>query len=301
MSAPAARIGPITLTVPDLAAAEDFYRDALGFMRAGSPIRWTSDRADLIGAPGAGVTALSLRLGAQGIDLLAFDSPGRSYPSGSTSSDLWFQHCAIVVGDMAAAFSRLAGFDAPAITLGGPQVLPPNTGSVAAYKFRDPFGHPLELLHFPAGVGDPAWQAPDGPLFRGIDHTAIAVSDTARSVSFYQAALDLDVTARSENAGPEQSRLDAVESARVDVVALSPVRATPHLELLGYRTGLRRPRPEGETAADIAVTRTLVEVDDLRAVRAASVREGTWDGRPAALISDPDGHVLLVIESRSST
>ena len=37
-------------------------------------------------------------------------------------------------------------------------------GGVAAFKFRDPDGHPLELIQFPAGVGDPRWQAKSGVL-----------------------------------------------------------------------------------------------------------------------------------------
>ena len=34
----------------------------------------------------------------------------------------------------------------------GPQLLPPSTGSVTAFKVRDPDGHPLELSYNPARV-----------------------------------------------------------------------------------------------------------------------------------------------------
>jgi hypothetical protein len=62
-----------------------------------------------------------------------------------------------------------------------PQRLPDwnkSAGGIEAYYFKDPDGHPLEILHFPPDKGDPKWQKPNGRLFLGIDHTAIAVHDT---------------------------------------------------------------------------------------------------------------------------
>ena len=42
-----------------------------------------------------------LRLGRERIELLEFtETAGRPYPLGSTSTDLWFQHVAIVVTDI---------------------------------------------------------------------------------------------------------------------------------------------------------------------------------------------------------
>ena len=49
-----------------------------------------------------------LRLGRERIELLEFtEAGGRSYPLGSTSTDLWFQHMAIVVNDMRQAYLRV--------------------------------------------------------------------------------------------------------------------------------------------------------------------------------------------------
>jgi catechol 2,3-dioxygenase-like lactoylglutathione lyase family enzyme len=292
------RVEGVSLTVPDLAAAETFYRDALGFCRRGAPMRLGRAEAALLGAPDAAVTRLGLRLGRQNLDLLAFDPPGRPYPPQSTASDLWFQHCAIVVGDMAAAYAHLQGFAITPISQGGPQVLPPNTGSVSAYKFRDPFGHPLELLHFPFGTGDAAWQEPvTRGLFQGIDHSAIAVSRAASGAEFYVRVLGFRMGAQSENQGFEQARLDAIAGDDVDVVALLPRHAPPHLELLGYRDGTRRPRPAGEGPADVMATRTVLAVDELGPEAAGLIeRRGAWAGRPAAVLRDPDGHVLVVVE-----
>ena len=79
-----------------------------------------------------------------------------------------------------------------------------NAGGIRAFYFKDPDGHPLEILWFPEGKGDPKWQQPSDRLFLGIDHTAIVVSDTAQSLRCYRDTLGLRVAGESENYGPEQ-------------------------------------------------------------------------------------------------
>ena len=103
-----------------------------------------------------------MRLGDEVIELARFDVAGRPYPPGSRSSDLWFQHLAIVVADMDAAYAMLSAADLAASDLdaAGPQTLPPRNGGVQAFKFHDPDGHPLELIWFPPGQGRPRWQRP---------------------------------------------------------------------------------------------------------------------------------------------
>ena len=44
------------------------------------------------------------------------------------------------------------------ISTSGPQLLPAASGGVSAFKFRDPEGHPLELIAFPPGAVPPQWQ-----------------------------------------------------------------------------------------------------------------------------------------------
>jgi catechol 2,3-dioxygenase-like lactoylglutathione lyase family enzyme len=109
----------ISTTVADLRRAAAFYRDALGFVPGDETT--IADRAwtRLIGLPPA-VTArtLHLRLGAQEIELAAFDPPGRPYPACRAANDPWFQHIAIVVDDMAAAFGRLQRVAAAPISKG---------------------------------------------------------------------------------------------------------------------------------------------------------------------------------------
>ncbi len=98
-----------------------------------------------------------MTLGAQEVELVAFDPPGRPYPEARRSNDPWFQHIALVVDDIAGVFDALQRFDMTPISIGGPQLLPVNTGGVSAVKFRDPDGHPLELLSF-----RPVWATRSG-------------------------------------------------------------------------------------------------------------------------------------------
>src|SRR5207249_11847147 len=84
----------------------------------------------------------------------------------------------------------------------------PNAGGIRAFYFRDPDDHPLEILQFPAGKGDPKWQRAEGRLFLGIDHTAIVVASTDASLRFYRDLLGLRIAGTSLNYGPEQERLN---------------------------------------------------------------------------------------------
>ncbi|MDX7949725.1 VOC family protein [Lichenihabitans sp. Uapishka_5] len=287
-------IETVTRTVPDLAVAHQFYAAAWGCVSEGEPVALSSGELDLLDATEARGWRQTLRLGRQSITLLNFLPQGRPYPTGSRSSDLWFQHCAVVVSDMASAYTRVMQAGAQPISEHGPQRLPANTGGVAAFKFRDPTGHPLELLFFPTGIGDPSWHTAAPPVFQGVDHTAIAVSDADTSAAFYADVLAFTVTACTRNAGIEQSKLDAVPNDAVDVVALQPGASPPHLELLGYRTGSRRAAPAA-SGIDAVASRTIL-VGDMARIRARlsarghAMRQGVWDGSSALSFQDPDGH-----------
>ena len=154
----AQRILRLDFTVADLAPTRRFY-EALGFEVLGHAALDESELT-LLGVPSGRAERLEMRLGRQEVGFVRFDPPGRAYPAGSTSSDLWFQHIAIAVSDMAEAHRRAMAAGARRITQGGPQTLPANTGGVTAFKFRDPDGHPLELLFFPAGAGAAPWHEP---------------------------------------------------------------------------------------------------------------------------------------------
>ncbi len=269
------RLLRIELTVSDLARAERFYVDGLGFDIAHRDAVDPA-MATLLGADR--ITAVELHHGGQTVVLQAFQPPGALYPQGTASSDQLFQHFAVPVADMAAACARLQAVQPSPISQ-GPQLLPARSGGVVAFKFRDPDGHPLELIQFPDGHDD------------GIDHSAIVVMNAERSIGFYRDQLDFNLAARQINTGPEQDRLDGLTAVTVEVVALTPRQPTPHLELLAYQNPPVRPatrlRPR-----DVAATRLVLEVPDLPddATRLA-------DGRRARLIHDPDEHALVLLST----
>jgi catechol 2,3-dioxygenase-like lactoylglutathione lyase family enzyme len=297
------RIARISLTSADPEAAARFYCDAFGCERIGTEEHSGEAFATLMDLPGARAHVVALRLGEQEIELMGFTPRGRPYPADSHSNDLWFQHFAIVVADICNAYERLAAQSGwTPISVAGPQHLPESSGSVTAFKFRDPEGHPLELLEFPVSVMPEHWRKihQSGP-FLGIDHSAIAVADTGASLEFYR-KLGFTIAGGSLNQGDEQAKLDHAPGAVVAVTGLHPRMIPPHLELLCYRNPAGRPAL-GMQSNDIAKTRLILEAPDLNAIAetlpeaiinvgSLTLREGMTC--PAALIRDPDGHDLLL-------
>jgi len=278
------RLARFVLITADASRLAVFYERAFGCRRLAFEHRCGAEFAKLMDVRG-GAASLTLGLGNEVIELLEFAHPGRPYPLGPSSSDLIFQHFAILVTNMEQAHQRLCVVGGwTAISVDGPQRLPPGAGAVTAFKFRDPEGHPLELLAFPDNEAPPHGRAGD-PLCFGIDHSAISVADTSGSVEFY-ARMGLTVSARSLNSGPEQERLDGVREPHVEVTALAPFRATPHIELLCYR-GVQHSRPDVLRSNDIAATRLVLETD-------AQAPQETAAVVPCGLV-DPDGHHLSIV------
>src|SRR5690242_1456672 len=143
MSGQVLRLDRVSRNVADLDRMVAFYREALDFELLAQGRIDARARDELMGLPGACARTARLRLGVQELELVAFDPPGRPYPAQANAADLCFQHLAIVVSDMAAAHAQLCRHAFQPISEGGPQTLPPDTGSVSAFKFRDPEGHPL--------------------------------------------------------------------------------------------------------------------------------------------------------------
>src|SRR5262249_48138071 len=132
-----------------------------------------------------------------------------------------------------------------------------------AFYFRDPEDHVLEIIWFPAGKGDPKWKAATDKLFLGIDHTAIVVSDTDRSLTFYRDLLGLRVVGESENYGIEQEHLNQVFGARLRITGLRAEHG-PGIEFLEYITPPGgQPAPLDSQANDLIFWRTALNVDHL--------------------------------------
>ncbi len=282
----ARRLSRFVLISADAEKLARFYERALGCHRVAVEHRGGADFERTMGVDG-GARSITLRLGGQEIELLQLDRAGRPYPAGAMSSDLFFQHLAVVVSDMDIAYRHLSGIDEwTAISKQGPQRLPASSGGVTAFKFRDPEGHPLELLAFAAGTAPTQWsQASEAGPFYGIDHSAISVLDSATSIAFYR-SFGLSVTGVSLNVGAEQGRLDDLLDPQVEVTALAADRSTPHLELLDYRRA-DMPSRIGVHDNDIAATRLVWQA--CSSSTAIDVLPGI---RP---LIDPDGHRHLLI------
>src|SRR5271170_1354047 len=226
-------IAGFRLVTADLERLTSFYR-AIGFVTGDTAPIATSEMIAL-GLAGAGLRR-PMTLGGSRIDLDSFDERGSCYPEGATTCDLVFQHLALVTDDAHATWQRAREAGATPITRGDPLTLPVSSGGVTAMKFRDPDGHPLELLSFPRG----AYPSRRGKGATGIDHSAISIADIAASQRFY-ADRGLATGERTLNQGPAQAALDDLDGVEVDVLSMNPALKTPHIELLDYRHPAGRP------------------------------------------------------------
>jgi catechol 2,3-dioxygenase-like lactoylglutathione lyase family enzyme len=153
---------------------------------------------------------------------------------------------------MDVAYRRLRQFSVEHAST-GPQTLPAwnlDAGGISAFYFRDPDRHFIEILHFPADKGLAKWHGTDR-LFLGIDHTAIVVADTDRSLSLYRDAFRMQVVGKSENYGTEQEHLNNVFGARLRITAVRAAHG-PGIELLEYLAP-RDGRPAIDVRANDAV------------------------------------------------
>jgi catechol 2,3-dioxygenase-like lactoylglutathione lyase family enzyme len=306
--APATEVGAIGLTVRDATASAAFFERVLGFAKVSDVEASGRDIELLYGVFGARVRVVRMTLGDESIELTEFLAPrGRDYPAGTRGNDQWFQHIAIITSDMTAAYERLRAHGVAHAST-GPQRLPDwnvNAGGIEAFYFRDPDGHFLEVLAFPAGKGDPKWQRRD-QLFLGIDHTAIVSNDTDRSLAFYRDGLGLEVAGGAENYGVEQEHLNNVFGVRLRITTLR-APAGPGVELLEYlapRDG--RFTPRDLKANDLAHWHTTIVTRGVEAVLAQQF--GGWLVSPsvvpaapvgagrALLVRDPDAHGIRLVE-----
>lgn len=299
----------VSITVSDLDAILPFYEVVLTFERIASGELPSKEVQQLTGLRDADLSAryALLQLGQEQIELLEFENENqhRPIPADSRSNDRWFQHIAIVVSDMDAAYERLRSYKVQHVST-APQTLPdylPAAAGISAFYFRDPDGHNLELIYFPEGKGNPRWQEENSDLFLGIDHTAIGISDTDQSAAFYETVLGLRRAGNSENYGPEQERLNQVFGAHLLINGLTAQEGigVEFLEYLAPPGG--RPYPADSRPTDLWHWHTTVVVPDIEATYAQLQQElytfistdiFTFQNHPSFLVRDPDGHAVLV-------
>jgi len=159
----------------------------------------------------------------------------------------------------------------------------------------------LEIIFFPPGRGNPKWQHAGTNVFLGIDHTAIVVSDTDKSLAFYRDLLGLRVAGESENYGVEQEYLNQVFGARLHITGLRAQRG-PGIEFLEYITP-----PGGHSltadakANDLVFWNTRLAVDDVAKLSAKLHERGVaFVSKPSSahsqIVRDPDGHAMQLDE-----
>ena len=313
----ARNVTKVSITVSDLAQAIDFYTNVLSFQHKnsytleGKPIQ----RLFGIRDKQLKVTIATLQLGAEQIELMEFHSSkkGRTIPPDSKSNDLWFQHIAIVVNDMDKAYAKVAGHKVEPVST-APQTLPdyiPAATGIAAFYFRDPDDHNLELIYFPKGKGNPKWQVPNENTFLGIDHSAIGIEETDASLEFFQDLLGLKVAGNSENYGVEQEHLNQVFGARLLITGLQ-AQAGFGVEFLDYIAPPGgRPYPTDSSPLDLWHWHTSIEVENANAIY-QQIQEANYEiissgliefdessplGHKGFLTRGPDGHAFLVYEA----
>ena len=307
----AREVAAVGMTVSDMDRSVAFFTDVLSFVQVSDVQLAGAGHERLLGLFGVRVRVVRLRLGEEQIELTEFRTPrGRPVSTDSRSNDRWFQHVAIIVSDMDAAYARLRHYGVEHSSP-EPQRLPdwnPAAGGIKAFYFKDPDGHPLEVLQFPAGKGDPKWHRPTERLFLGIDHTAIVVSDTGSSLRFYRDTLGLRIAGESTNYGPEQERLNSVFGARLHITALRAARG-PGIEFLEYLAP-RNGRPaQGIQPNDLAHWETTVTTADADLALERFVKQRVMLVSPAVallgrplefakglLVRDPDGHAVRVVQ-----
>ena len=315
-------VDSIGITVSDIDRSVEFFTRVLGFEQVSEVEVNGAEYEHLQGVFGLRMRIVRLRLGDEFIELTEYLAPrGRPLPVDSRSNDHWFQHIAIITGDMERAYQWLRKHKVEHAST-GPQRLPDwnkNAGGIQAFYLKDPDGHALEILQFPTDKGDPKWrqlaQQDVGKLFLGIDHTALVVSNTEGSLKFYRDALGMRVAGESENSGIEQERLNNVFGARLRITSLRAgdgrVPSGPGIEFLEYLTPRDgRPAPLDKRSNDLLHWQTKLVTQDVESM-AARMREGRYafissglielaepvlGFKRSLLIRDPDAHAMQLIE-----
>lgn len=306
-------VASVGMTVGDLDRSVAFYSHVLSFSKIHEMELSGDSWEHLEGVFGLRIRIAWLRLGDEQIVLKEFLTPkGRSVPEASFSNDRWFQHLAIITGDMDRAYNWLQQNNVRSIS-SRPQLLPvylKAAAGIRAFYFEDPDGHPLEILQFPPDKGDLKWRQRTSQLFLGVDHTAIVVSNTGASLKFYRDLLGLRVLGESENYGPEQEHLNSVFGARLRITSMRAAHG-PGLELLEYLAPTNgRPMPEDEHANDLIHHETCLVTTNLelaarslqqppfRLVSSAIVEFPRTEAgfHSALLVRDPDGHPMELVQ-----
>jgi catechol 2,3-dioxygenase-like lactoylglutathione lyase family enzyme len=312
------RVQTIGFTVADVDRETSFFTKVLQFEKIADFRLAGTEYGKLQGVFNASMRIVQLRLGDQIVELTQYVSPpaGRMIPVPSYSNDQWFEHMAIVVRDMDAAYKILQDNNVQQVSAYPITIPPSNPGAagIKAIKFHDPEHHDLELIYFPSGKGDMSWHKPTNKLFLGLDHTAMTVAGTEAGVAFYRDLLGLKVGTVTLNTGTTQEVLDGLFNDTCLVTAMLPPSAPPHIEFLDYKTPPGgRPLPADTKANDLWHWQTTLVTRNIAALAERLRKAGAQFVTPevvaippdvqaqlgfkrAIIVRDPTGHALRLVE-----
>jgi catechol 2,3-dioxygenase-like lactoylglutathione lyase family enzyme len=312
VSAEVSSVAAVGMSVSDMDRAVAFYSE-LSFQKVSDIEVFGDEYESLVGVFGARMRIVRMQLGTELIELTEYLTPrGKPIPTDSRSNDLWFQHIAIVVSDMTKAFEKLRMLKVQLVST-APQRLPDwnmAAAGIEAFYFQDPDRHNLEVIYFPPGKGNPRWQERTDKLFLGLDHTAIAVSNTEASLRFYRDLLGFRKAGESENYGTEQEHLNQVFGAYLRITGMR-AESGPGIEFLEYlspRDG--RPYPPENKPNDILYWNTVLVTPDVDGLvsklsdqrthfissKVVVMPKDETGFSKGIVIADPDGHGLLLTQ-----
>jgi hypothetical protein len=105
---PVQRLSRISLICREPETLGCFYERAFGFVRGEQIETGGAALESLLRIPGAGAKVIRMALGEQTIELVGIKPQAQAYPPDVPAWSTSFQHFAIVVSDMAAAWDELS-------------------------------------------------------------------------------------------------------------------------------------------------------------------------------------------------
>jgi catechol 2,3-dioxygenase-like lactoylglutathione lyase family enzyme len=303
------KVGAICITVKSLAPSLKFYTEVLQFKHIGTEDFHGENYEQLFAKFGIHYKIAHLQLGDEYVDLIDYlTGGGRSIAETQQSNDLAFQHIAIVVRDMEAAFKTLQKHNVEFVST-VPQTIPLSNKAAAgikAFYFHDIDNHNLELIYFPKGKGKTKWQTPTKNIFLGIDHTAIGISNTNNSLQYWGNNLSLEKKGESHNTGTEQAHLNFVKNAELHITGLAAAEG-PGVEFLEYvKPGPGNKYPADTQCDDLWNWLTKVKCTGIDAlftqltsanIKIVSEAVVVINGKKNFIARDPDGHAVWFIEN----
>lgn len=146
-------------------------------------------------------------------------------------------------------------------------------------------------------------------MITGLHHTAICVSDMARSLAFYRDLLGLKVVRQVELSDRRLDQVVGVPRARFKVAILQVGNSQERLELLQYLAPMGRPLPTGFRQCDVGVTHVCLNVTGIERLYQELVARGVRFNSPVqtmdpteagtarlVYLHDPDGITLELLE-----